>query len=164
MKNIKTKDDPEFKFDDGDDDNSMLAAMLPDSVTKTYRKSFQCWCFCGIRKFCTETTSFHSNRTKNHKLLSCIYTLTSILIKVQGKVEIYQMQELLYWDYLMSLKQTQILHMLVCCHYNLRSILIKFQDKVDIYQKQVQVFKICFMKEKIGTFSLRVLSLSFLIL
>ena len=31
MKDIETKDDPEYKFDD---DDSMLAAMLPDSVTK----------------------------------------------------------------------------------------------------------------------------------
>ena len=34
MKDIETKDDPEFKFDDDDDDDSMLAAVLPDSVTK----------------------------------------------------------------------------------------------------------------------------------
>ena len=32
MKDIETKDDPEYKFDD--DDDTMLAAMLPDSVTK----------------------------------------------------------------------------------------------------------------------------------
>ena len=38
MKDIETKDEPEYKFDDDDDDDddddSMLAAMIPDSVTK----------------------------------------------------------------------------------------------------------------------------------
>ena len=38
LKDIGTKDDPEFKFDD-DDDDSMLAAVLPDSVTKPAENS-----------------------------------------------------------------------------------------------------------------------------
>ena len=37
---METKDDPEFKFDDDDgDDDSMLAAVLPDSVTKPVENS-----------------------------------------------------------------------------------------------------------------------------
>ena len=35
MKDIETKGEPEYNFDDDSDDDSMLAAMLPDSaVTK----------------------------------------------------------------------------------------------------------------------------------
>ena len=49
MKDIETKDDPEFKFDDDDDDDSMLAAVLPDSVTKPTENPSSAGAFAVLR-------------------------------------------------------------------------------------------------------------------